>query len=153
MDYLSCVFGIKDIKPSLFKRLVGVSKATFTKMLEEINRLQPLSRHKVAGKMRGPKSKLSLENKLLMLLMYYREYRTFLHISASYGISEAQCWRIITDLEKLLIKSELFHLPGKKVLQEANNFEVILVDVSETAIERPKKNRDITTQARKKGTP
>jgi hypothetical protein len=76
-----------------------------------------------------------------MMLIYYREYRTFLHISADYGISETQCWLIITDLEKLLIKSNLFHLPGKKVLQVANNFEIVLVDVAENQIERPKKNK------------
>jgi hypothetical protein len=60
---------------------------------------------KVRGKKRGPKERLSWCDKVLMLLIYYREYRTFAHIAADYGISEAQCWRI---------KSELFHLPGKK---------------------------------------
>ena len=51
---------IKEIKPGVFKRLVGVHKETFTKMIEEIIRLKPPSKHKVAGNMRGPKSKLSI---------------------------------------------------------------------------------------------
>jgi len=121
-------------------------------MSEEAVRLAPSSVHKIEGKKRGPKPKLSIEDKLLMLLMYYREYRTFLHISSDYGISEAQCWRIITGLEELLIKSKLFHLPGKKVLQEANNFEIVLIDVAESPIERPKKNKKNITQAKRKGT-
>jgi len=141
---------IKNYKPSVFKRLIGVQKETFAKMIEEIKRLSPPSKHIIAGKKRGPKPKLSVEDKLLMMLMYYREYRTFLHISATYGISETQCWRIVTDIEKLLIKSNLFHLPGKKVLQEANSFEIVLVDVAESPIERPKKNSVSIIQARKK---
>lgn len=143
---------IKNHNPPVFKRLTGVSKDTFRAMITEAVRLAPKSTHKVKGLKRGPKTKLSIEDKLLMLLMYYREYRTFLHISSDYGISEAQCWRIITDLERLLIKSELFHLPGKKVLEQANSFEVVLVDVAESPIERPKKNSENTTLVKRKNT-
>lgn len=143
---------IKNCKPPVFKRLTGVSKETFMMMSFEVNRLSPASIHKIQGAKRGPKPKLSTEDKLLMMLMYYREYRTFLHISSDYGISEAQCWRIITSLEQLLIKSKLFHLPGKKVLQQANSFEIVLVDVAESPIERPKKNSENTTQGKRKST-
>lgn len=141
---------IKDYKPAVFKRLTGVSKDTFMVMISEATRLAPKSNHKIKGTKRGPKPKLGIEDKLLMLLMYYREYRTFLHISSDYGISEAQCWRIITELEMLLIKSEKFHLPGKKVLQQANSFEIVLVDVAESPIERPKKNNGNIIQARRR---
>ena len=143
---------IKNCKPPVFKRLTGVSKETFMMMSFEVNRLSPASIHIIQGAKRGPKPKLSTEDKLLMMLMYYREYRTFLHISSDYGISEAQCWRIITSLEQLLIKSKLFHLPGKKVLQQANSFEIVLVDVAESPIERPKKNSENTTQGKRKST-
>ena len=143
---------IKNCKPPVFKRLTGVSKETFMMMSFEVNRLSPASIHKIQGAKRGPKPKLSTEDKLLMMLMYYREYRTFLHISSDYGISEVQCWRIITSLEQLLIKSKLFHLPGKKVLQQSNSFEIVLVDVAESPIERPKKNSENTTQGKRKST-
>lgn len=143
---------IKDYRPTVFKRLTGVSKETFMAMNSEAKRLAPPSIHKIQGAKRGPKPKLSIEDKLLMMLMYYREYRTFLHISSDYGISETQCWRIITSLEQLLIKSKLFHLPGKKVLQDANSFEIVLVDVTESPIERPKKNKENTTLEKRKST-
>lgn len=143
---------IKEYRPTVFKRLTGVSKETFMVMSTEANRLAPPSIHKIQGAKRGPKPKLSIEDKLLMMLMYYREYRTFLHISSDYGISETQCWRIITSLEQLLIKSKLFHLPGKKVLQQANSFEIVLVDVAESPIERPKKNNENTTLEKRKST-
>ncbi len=82
------------------------------------------------------------------MLMYYREYRTFLHISIAYEISEAQCWRIVRKMEDLLIKSKLFHLPGKKKLLRNNmNGEVVVVDVGES----PKKNSESITRAKRNG--
>lgn len=143
---------VQSLRPLVFKRLTGVHLDTFNKMSDVVVEARSVSSHKVAGKKRGPRPKLSVQDELLMLLMYYREYRTFMHISADYGISETQCWRIITELEKLLIKSDLFHLPGKKALIQGNNFDVVLVDVSETPIERPKKNNATITQAKRKGT-
>ena len=85
-----------------------------------------------------------------MLLMYYREYRTFSNTGNSYGISEPQCWRIITELEKQLLKSKCFHSPGKKKLQSETVGKVVVVDVSEHPIERPKKNKEDSTPAKRK---
>ena len=82
---------VKKLEPGLFKRLVGIERETFDKMVKELKRVTTKSKHKIRGKKRGPKPKLSQENKLLMMLMYYREYRTFYHIGADYGISETQC--------------------------------------------------------------
>lgn len=145
---------IRHLQGSSFKRLVGVQRETFEKMVSEATRLTKDSNHKVPGKKRGPKPYLSKRDEVLMLLMYYREYRTFYHIATSYGISEAQSWRIITGLERLLIKSNLFHLPGKKKLVEENRpWEVVLIDASEHSIERPKKNSDGIIQGKRKSTP
>src|SRR5436305_9819562 len=89
---------------------------------------------------RGKVPKLSIEDQLLMMLMYHREYRTLLHIAADYGISEARCWRIVTDLEDIL-QSQALRLPGNKALTKDNvKWSVVLVDVAESPVERPKKN-------------
>jgi len=89
---------------------------------------------------RGRPSKLSVEDQLPMLLMYYREYRPFLHIGLNYGISEVQCWRIVTQVESALIQSKAFRLPGKKQLHQSEmQWQAGVVDVSEHPIERPKK--------------
>jgi hypothetical protein len=134
-----------------FKRLVGVKRSTIEQMVHSAKKIAANDRKTVSGKKRGPKEKYSWYDKVLMLLMYYREYRTFAHIAADYGISEAQCWRIITTLERWLIKSELFHLPGKKRLTQSDvAWEVVLVDVSEHPIERPKKNSANITPAKRK---
>lgn len=134
-----------------FKRLVGIKRSTFDAMIEELELYFKTHRRHPT---KGTKAKLSLEDKLLMMLMYYREYRTFFHVSSAYGISESQCYRIVVKLESILIASKKFHLPGKKKL--LNNdipWEVVVVDVSESAVERPKKNNAITTLAKRKNIP
>ena len=142
---------VKKLEPGLFKRLVGIERETFDKMIKELKRVTTKSKHKIRGKKRGPKPKLSQENKLLMMLMYYREYRTFYHIGADYGISETQCWRIVITTETLLMSSGMFRLPGKKKLVTSDpNWEVVLIDVAEHSIERPKKNNGSITPARRK---
>lgn len=137
---------VQHLKDEIFKRLVGVSKATFKVMLAQITPQQGITR-------RGRPPILAKEDELLMMLMYYREYRTFLHISITYGISETQCWRIINTVEEQLIKCKLFHLPGKKQLLYENAFEVLLIDVAESPIERPKKNNDTSILEKRKSIP
>ena len=133
---------VKNLKADPFKRLVGVKPDTFEKMVSEAKRISKREGKKTIGKKRGPKDKLTWYDRVLMMLMYYREYRTFAHVGSSYNISEAQCWRIVTTLEQWLIKSKLFHVPGRRKLTQSDmEWDVVVVDVSEHPIERPKKNR------------
>lgn len=65
---------------------------------------------------------------------------------------ESTVCRIIQKVETLLIQSGEFRLPGKKQLyQNAYEWNVVLIDVAETPIERPKKSRNLITVARKSG--
>jgi len=134
---------IKNWKEADFKRLTGVLPSTFTKMLAVLEKeLRSF----------GRPPKLSRANQLLMTLVYWREYRTQFHIAGSYGVSEATVSRTIKKVEDVLIRSEEFHLPGKKVLKSNDlEIEVLLVDVSEQAIERPKKSKNDTTVAKRNG--
>ena len=142
---------IRHLQADAFKRLVGVNRDTFENMVSEVNRVSTVSKHKVSGRKRGPKPTLSIRDQVLMLLMYYREYRTFFHIASGYRISESQCWKIIIRVEQILIKSSLFHLPGKKKLTTDNKqWEEVVIDVAEHSVERPKKNREDITQEKRK---
>lgn len=127
---------IKNLNPKEFKRLCGVHEETFNRMVKV---LQPdLQR---TGK-RGGQPKLSVEEQLLMTLEYWREYRTYFHIGKSWGIHESTVCRIVRKVEKLLIRSRAFRLPGKKQLhQSAYKWKILVVDVTETPIERPKKQQ------------
>ena len=103
---------------------------------------------------RGRHQKLSIEDLLLATLEYLREYRTYDHIAASYDVAESSIYRGIRWVEDTLIKDGTFSLPGRKALLKSDvDYELILVDATETPIERPKKNRRNTTPARKNDIP
>jgi transposase len=126
---------IEELSDEQFRRLTGVKKNTFKKMVEILREAD--EQKKARG---GRKSKLSIEDRLLMALEYMREYRTYFHIAKSYGMSESVAYKIIRWVENTLIKDPLFALPGRKALLKSDKeYEVLLIDASETAIERPKK--------------
>ena len=86
-------------------------------------------------------------------LEYLREYRTYFHISRSYGISESACYRNIRWVEDTLIKDGAFSLPGRKALLKSDvEYELVLIDATETPIERPKKNKSAIIPAKRKST-
>ena len=142
MHYLD----VKEMEPSDFKRLTGVRKETFDEMLRAL-------REHLREFGRPPK--LSREDRLLMTLMYWREYRTQFHIAQTYGVSESTVCRTVRKVEDALLKSKQLHLPGKKVLHPPETrIEIVLVDATECSVERPKQtaNRPPVTAERKSGT-
>jgi hypothetical protein len=53
-----------------------------------------------------------------------------------------------------LINHPDFSLPGRKALLKSDmEYEVVLIDATESPIERPKKSRTISTQAKRKDIP
>ena len=85
-----------------------------------------------------------------MTLEYWREYRTQFHIGVSWGLDETNVLRNIRKVENILIKSGLFNVEGKKKVKEVDSeIEVLVVDVTEHEIERPKKTRTGMTVASK----
>lgn len=88
----------------------------------------------------GRPLKLNRADQLLMTLMYWRENQTQFHIAQTYGFSEASVCRTIQKAEDALLKSEQFRLPGKKTLHPSDTMiKLVIVDVTEKPIERPKK--------------
>ena len=139
---------INEYDENKFRRITGVKRATFEKMVEILKKSYA-KKHK----RRGRKPKLSIENQLLAALEYWREYRTYAHIAASYGIAESNIYRSIKWIENTLIKDGTFSLPGKKeLLKSDTDYEVVLIDATETPVERPQKNKESITQERKKDT-
>jgi transcription initiation factor TFIIIB Brf1 subunit/transcription initiation factor TFIIB len=122
---------IKEKRDKEFKRLTGVPHQLFKQMLTIIDQ--------ESGTFGRPPT-LSNADQLLLTLMYWREYRTQFHIAETYGVSEATVCRTIHKIETMLMNSGQFKLPGRKKLIESDTtIEVILVDATEQAIERPKK--------------
>lgn len=53
---------------------------------------------------------------------------------------EARICRIVKKVENALIRSGVFHLPGKKQLLDPEDVAaLVVIDATETPIERPKK--------------
>ena len=140
---------IRTYRDEEFRRITGVKRATFEKMLEILS--AALVKRLAQG---GPKPKLCLEDMLLATLEYIREYRTYTHVAASYGMSESQIFRIICWVEGTLVKDGTFSLPGRKALLKSDmEYEVVLIDATESPVERPKKSKNATTVERKSDTP
>ncbi len=129
---------IEEFSDEQFRRLTGVKRSTFKKMVDILREAD--KKKKTRG---GRKSRLSIEDRLLMALEYIREYRTYFHIATSYGVSESVAYKIVRWVEDSLIKDPIFALPGRKALLKSDmEYEVLLIDASETPIERPKKKSD-----------
>ena len=127
---------VKNLESTEFKRLCGVTPATFQEMVKVV------AAEKVLAKKSGRPSKLSFEDQVLMTLEYWREYRTYFHMGVNWGLDETNVLRIVKKVENILIKSGLFNLGGKKkVYRREETLEILAVDVAEHEIERPKKNR------------
>lgn len=140
---------IQELNDEKFRRLTGVKRPTFVKMLEILDEASQKKRKKG-----GRPPKLCLADQLLLALEYMREYRTYFHISQSYGVSESSAYKTVCWVENTLIKHPTFSLPGRKELLKGDvQYEVILIDASETPIERPKKDKNFSILARRKDIP
>jgi len=140
---------VYQLNEEKFRRLTGVKKETYEKMVKILTAAH--LKKKAKG---GRPNSLEIPDMLLMTLEYLREYRTYFHIANSYGISESSAYKTIRWVEDTLIQSGEFSLPGKKVLYgDSIEYEVILIDATETPIQRPQKNKDNITQARRKNIP
>lgn len=139
---------IKNFQDKQFRRITGVKRSTFDKMTELVIEAEKIKKAKG-----GRPNNLSVENRVLMTLEYLREYRTYAHIAASYGLSESNTFENISWIENVLVKSKEFRLPGKKALtKNTREYEIILIDATESPIERPKKNSASITLERKRNT-
>ena len=125
---------IKSYKDAQFRLVTGVTRETFEVMLQIVKEA-----YADAHRNRGRHRKQSCEDMLLMTLEYFAEYRTLDCIGASYGLQKSTVGRIIRWVEGTLHQSGTFSLPGKRALVQANTeIEVVVVDTTETPIQRPK---------------
>ncbi|SPR02769.1 IS5 family transposase ISOt6 [Orientia tsutsugamushi] len=139
-------YQIKELKDDKFRRLTGVRKGTFSKMVDILRKADGLKKSKG-----GRKNKLNLEEQLLMVLEYLREYRTYFHIGQNYEISESSAYKAVKCVEDPLVKHPNFALPHCTALMQSDmNYELVLIDATESPIERPKKSKNSIIQERRK---
>ncbi|MCK5522351.1 MAG: transposase family protein [Thiomargarita sp.] len=130
---------IETETPEKFKQMTGLSQENFQSLcnktetyIEEEKKRNPL-------KQRGlKKSKLSLEDCILLTIYYLRHYPTFINLADVFEISESYCHKIYSRYSRILAQAET--LPNRKNLLE-NPPDTIIIDVTEQPIERPVKGQ------------
>jgi hypothetical protein len=128
---------MSDLNEEDFRRLTGIKRQTFERMIEILSFAEEKKK-----KLGGKPNTLDLEDRLRMALSYWREYRTFFQIASAFAVSESTCYRHIRWIENVLVKHSDLALLGRRVLREPQlNYPVILLDATESPIERPKKTK------------
>jgi hypothetical protein len=138
-------------QPETFRRLSGLSVEKFDELLGQLEPLyqaaeakrltRPQRQRAIGG---GNARKLQLDDRLLMLLMYYRLYITHAFLGFLWGLDDSNVGRNIRPLEPLL--AQLFRIPQRRVKREALEpleplveAEVVQLffDATEQAVQRP----------------
>lgn len=130
-----------------FKQVIGVKKETFEVMIKILT-LAYQAKHK----RRGRHAKLSIQDMLLMTLKYWRQYVTQLELSIEFQVGEATTHDVIVWVEDSLAKSKKFSLLGRGALLDHPEIELVLVDVTKSPIERPKKINTAGTAVKRNAT-
>ena len=131
---------IKDKPSKKFVRNVGISLDMFLHILEKVEKYIEIEKQKNPLKRRGRKSKKNfiLSDKLLLFFYYIRHYPTFDRLGQEFGICESYAYKIYQQMFTILLK--VLDMPNPKKLLDTE-IETIIIDVTEQAIERPKKKQ------------
>lgn len=145
MDNITRIAKLNDDE---YQALFGVRKPTFEAMLTI---LEEAFEH--LHKQGGRPPRLSVLDKLVIALGYYREYRTMQHIGFDYDVSKSRISDAVKWVENTLLKNGIFSLPSKReLLKPDTEIEIVIVDATEQETERPKKSRKSPIQANKNAT-
>jgi len=130
-----------------YKKLFGITKTTFDTMLAALEKTNFHERLKG-----GRTPTLSVLDRLIITLGYWREYRAYENIAFDYGVKKSVIGKQIIWVENTLIECGIFCLPSKRELKHnVRNRTVTAIDVTEQENERPKRGRKNGTPARKSG--
>jgi len=137
---------IANMPTNKYKEIFGIEKYVFDRLLRLLEVADTFQRKSNAGR----KSQLSVLDKLVITLQYWREYRTYRHIAFDYGIGKSTIGEAIIWVENAIIASGLCNLKSARELREnTSKIKIAVVDVTEQEIERPKRGRKIGIRGRK----
>src|SRR3954468_588404 len=105
--------------PNAFRQLTGITPDAFDRLLAQLTpryeradgrRKDRPGRKRKPGA--GPKHKLPLSDRLLMLLIYYRTYVTHAFLGFLFGVDDSAVGRNINPLQPLL--AGIFRIPERR---------------------------------------
>jgi len=141
--------------PETFRRLTGITPEKFDEVLQQLtplyetwnaNRLgRPKRRREIGG---GRKFSLPLEDRLLLLLLYYRTYVTYAFLGFLFGIHAGSPGRLFKPLEPLL--AGIFRIPERRIVMSEDEIMAAFFDGTEQPTNRPKRKQGKWYSGKKK---
>ena len=132
-------------RPNTFLKLFGVSPLDAQKIIDAAH---PLWENQVLGRYKRPGRdfKLSFEDMVLMLLLYYRSYTTQLFVGFLFGIDDSRVCRLIKRLEPILAR--VMRIKKDRTLSQQDIEQ--LMDATEQPLERPQRKQKPYYSGKKK---
>ena len=141
--------------PIAFRQLTGITPDAFDRLLAQLTPRHEASearRKARPGRVRkpgaGPKHKLSLSDRLLMLLIYYRTYTTHVFLGFLFGVDDSAVGRNINPLQPLL--AGIFRIPERKVKLDPEDMRELFFDATERPTRRPQRGQRAYYSGKKK---
>lgn len=132
-----------------FKLHTGMTKQTFYEMLDYLIKVYDDS-HKL-----GSRKGTSVVCRLVLAITYWRDYRPMRQMGLDYDLPKSTVCDCVKWVEISLSKWDKFQLKDikseiEKAKQDGINVEVVIGDVEEQPIERPKENQEEYYSGKKK---
>lgn len=133
---------IAGMKKEQYREIFGVRYEVFQKMKRVLETECPPQK-------RGRPWKISVTDKLVVALLYLREYPTMRYLAWEYGISLGAVCESIRWVKNTLLKICRLRNFRHDLTAETQG-RTLIADVTECAIERPKKNQGVYYSGKKK---
>jgi hypothetical protein len=128
--------------PNAFRQLTGITPAAFDRLLADLTpRYHEADAQRKArpGRKRRPgagrKHALSLADRLLMLLIYYRTYVTHAFLGFLFAVDDSAVGRNINPLQPLL--AGIFRIPERRIELDPEEIRELFFDATERPTRRP----------------
>jgi hypothetical protein len=132
--------------PKSFRLLTGITPAAFDRLLADLTpryeQAEACRKGRPGRKRRpgaGRKHALTLADRLLMLLMYYRTYTTHAFLGFLFGVDDSAVGRNINPLQPLL--AGIFRIPERKVALDPEDIRELFFDATERPTRRPERGQ------------
>jgi hypothetical protein len=142
-------------KPSLFRMFTGLSIDEFDRLVAD---LEPVSFARAAKRSArrprqrkpgaGRKVKLSLADRVLLTLLYYRTYVTQEFVGFLFGVDKGTVSRKVQEIS--LCMAGAFRIPETKVRIDPDDLTAVFVDATEQPVNRPKRKQRRSYSGKKK---
>lgn len=141
--------------PNAFRQLTGITPVVFDQLLTDLTpryEQAETKRKSRPGRQRQPgagrKHALSLGDRLLMLLIYYRTYTTHAFLGFLFGVDDSAISRNINPLQPLL--AGIFRIPERRVKLDPEDVRELFFDATERPTRRPQKGQQEFYSGKKK---